>query len=133
MDILKVALPLFFGLALLEMVMSMLLAGGYAKSDAMTNLGVGVLQQLSVVIIGFPFLVLYIYIWEHASLLSLSSDSIATWIFAIFVYETMYYFFPRLSHRGNLLWTAHQFHHSAETMNMTVGIRLSALGVLYHW
>merc|ERR1719347_1355456 len=68
----------------------------------------------------------YQYVHINYSLYQLPWDSPITWIFAGLGIDFCYYWVHRAAHEVNLLWAAHQVHHSSEEYNLTTALRQSA-------
>jgi len=75
----------------------------------------------------------YIYIHEHWSIFSLPWDSSLTWVCAAVGIDFCYYWVHRMAHEVNILWAAHQVHHSSEEYNLTTALRQSALQTFGSW
>jgi sterol desaturase/sphingolipid hydroxylase (fatty acid hydroxylase superfamily) len=56
-----------------------------------------------------------------------------TWLLAILVADFSYYWMHRLEHEHRILWASHSVHHSSKDYNLTVGLRLSVVEVLFEW
>ena len=105
----------------------------YETADAITSLHFGILSQVAgafTLLINFG---IYSLVHEHARLFSLSADTLWVWIFALLFYDFCYYWVHRAGHEVNLLWAAHQVHHSSEYYNLTTALRQTATGAFTSW
>ncbi len=105
----------------------------YDTADALTSLHFGVLSQVAVAftfIFSFGY---YVLIYENLRLFSLPRDSVWVWLFAVLAYDFCYYWVHRCGHEVNLLWAAHQVHHSSEYYNLTTALRQTATGAFTAW
>jgi alkylglycerol monooxygenase len=106
---------------------------GYSVADAVTSLHFGVVSQ---VMIAFTWLFtfgFYLIAFEHLRLFTLPRDSLWTWAFALVIYDFCYYWAHRFGHEVNLLWAAHQVHHSSDHYNLTTALRQTATGAFTAW
>ncbi|XP_048882956.1 alkylglycerol monooxygenase [Brienomyrus brachyistius] len=129
------ATPCFLLLIILEQVL------GWAKTgklvirvnDGITSLSAGVMSRLSKLFAKGLEISCYIYVWENYRLLELPWDSPWTWWLAFLGVDFGYYWLHRLSHEMNILWAAHQVHHSSEDYNLSTALRQSATQQLGSW
>uniref|UniRef100_A0A8D1AAJ7 Alkylglycerol monooxygenase n=2 Tax=Sus scrofa TaxID=9823 RepID=A0A8D1AAJ7_PIG len=75
----------------------------------------------------------YIYIWENYSIISLPWDSPWTWYLTFLGVDFGYYWFHRMAHEVNILWAAHQTHHSSEGYNLSTALRQSVFQIYTSW
>ncbi|XP_019614554.1 PREDICTED: alkylglycerol monooxygenase-like [Branchiostoma belcheri] len=68
----------------------------------------------------------YVWLYRHLRLVDMSWDSPLTWWTAFFGVEFGYYWSHRLHHEVNILWAAHQVHHSSDDYNILSSLRTSA-------
>ncbi|XP_042672801.1 alkylglycerol monooxygenase [Centrocercus urophasianus] len=78
-------------------------------------------------------LVSYIYVWNNYKLFELPWDSPWTWYLTFLGVDFAYYWFHRISHEVNILWAAHQVHHSSEDYNLFTALRQSFLQRYTSW
>jgi sterol desaturase/sphingolipid hydroxylase (fatty acid hydroxylase superfamily) len=95
------------------------------KRDSISNFLVGLVSfaaDFLFSIITFP---LWLYLFDHFRLVSFDNNQL--WVFLLlFVFiDFTEYWFHRLSHEINFLWSAHQVHHQSTFFNLTVGLRTS--------
>lgn len=128
------AIPVFLLTILIEAWVARRRAvAAYDIPDAVTSLQFGVLSQVSAVFTRLFTLGIYVLVYEHASLFELPVDALWVWVFALLVYDFIYYWVHRLGHEVNLLWAAHQVHHSSEYFNLTTALRQTATGAFTTW
>ena len=136
------AIPMFFGLMAIEMLLSWKLKKGfYELKDSVTNLGSGILNQMNS-LLAKPF-ALFVYIgvynaWNLDSALNLNyfttdastPNGVVTWIVGFLLTDFLFYWSHRHSHEINLMWATHIAHHSSEEYNLSVALRQPAFGFL---
>src|SRR4029453_1736342 len=116
MDIVKVVIPFFLAMILVER-----LAGGakfYGLNDSISDLGAGIGQQIFA--IPLTALLVVIYNWLHRSMAPIqwAAHSPWTWLAAFLLVDFCYYWFHRVSHRVNFIWATHIVHHQSEELNL---------------
>ncbi|XP_056612598.1 alkylglycerol monooxygenase [Triplophysa dalaica] len=129
------ATPYFVGLILLEMVL------GWLKTDRprikindfITSLQAGMMSRLPQLVMRSLELSSYIYVWNNFRILELPWDSAWTWWLAFFGVDMGYYWFHRFVHELNVLWAAHQVHHSSEYYNLSTALRQSVTQQFSSW
>ncbi len=128
------AIPVFLLTLLAEAWMAHRRAlGAYDIPDALTSLQFGALSQVSAVFTRVFTLGIYVLVYEHLRLFELPIDALWVWLFALVFYDFVYYWVHRLGHEVNLLWAAHQVHHSSEYFNLSTALRQSATGAFTTW
>ncbi|XP_071511297.1 alkylglycerol monooxygenase-like [Diadema antillarum] len=75
----------------------------------------------------------YIYVYENFRLYDLPWDSPWTWLICFLGIDLGYYWFHRMSHEVNIMWGAHQVHHSSEEYNLTTALRQSIFQRCFSW
>lgn len=128
------AIPIFMASIVLEYFLARRRAGDiYDTADAITSLNFGVLSQIAG---AFFFIInfgIYSLLWEHGRFFTLSTEDWWVWVFALLFYDFCYYWAHRAGHEVNLLWAAHQVHHSSEYYNLTTALRQTATGAFTSW
>lgn len=75
-----------------------------------------------------------LYYWAYENKPDLwQQDSVLFWPLAILIYDFLYYWFHRLSHKVSLLWAVHSVHHQCRVMTPSLGVRSSALDFAVAW
>ncbi len=105
----------------------------YDVPDAITSLQFGVLSQIAATFTRVFTLGVYVVVYEYARLFELPADTLWVWVLAVVFYDFIYYWVHRLGHEVNLLWAAHQVHHSSEYFNLTTALRQTATGAFTTW
>ena len=94
----------------------------------------------------------YFYVYENLRIMDLAWDSLWTWFIAAVLTDLGYYWVHRAAHgifqnfvftigknsnfcvlEINILWAAHQVHHSAEDYNLTTAMRQSMMQAFGNW
>lgn len=129
------ATPYFIGLMLLELVVGYLKNGPtvVSVSDGITSVSAGVISRLPHLFMRGMELTSYIFVWNHFRLLELPWDSVWTWWLAFLGVDFCYYWVHRFAHEMNILWAAHQVHHSSEYYNLSTALRQSLTQQFSSW
>ena len=130
MDLITYAVPGFFLLIVVELIVEKLKGTNYYRvNDSITSLTTGVLSQLvKVVKLLIPFTV-YVMVYQNFALFELSENALV-WVLAFIAYDFCYYWLHRCGHEMNLLWAAHVVHHSSEEYNLTTALRQTSTSFL---
>ncbi len=129
----SLSIPIFFLLIGIELLI------GYVKkkklyrfNDALTNINLGIGQQVVGIamktLLGFG----YVYLYEHARFFTFENTTIAL-IGLVLGVDFFYYWFHRASHEINFLWAAHIVHHQSEDYNLSVALRQSWIQGWFSW
>ena len=130
MDLILLAVPLFFGLIGLELLVNWIRGTGYYRlNDALSSLNLGLFSRLSGVIQALVPIALFLWVYEHARLWDVP-DTMLWWVVAFLAYDLCYYWSHRMGHEVNVLWAAHVVHHSSEEYNLTTALRQTGTGFL---
>ncbi|HEX4910037.1 MAG TPA: sterol desaturase family protein, partial [Permianibacter sp.] len=105
----------------------------YDVADAITSLHFGVLSQVSAAFSSLLGIGMYWWVYSQWHWLTLAVDSVWVWLLALLLYDFLYYWVHRCGHEVNLMWAAHQVHHSSEYFNLSTALRQSATTVLWSW
>jgi len=100
----------------------------YNIPDAITSLNFGILSQLSDVFVRVFTFGIYIWVFDNLRIHTFSADSLWLWVFALIAYDFIYYWVHRCGHEINLMWSAHQVHHSSEYFNLSTALRQTSTG-----
>ncbi|KAM9304692.1 alkylglycerol monooxygenase [Morus bassanus] len=134
-DYVEKSIPFFIAFIGLEFVVSWVqkrkLSGRI--NDGISSLSLGILSRLPDVLFRSIDLISYIYVWNNYRLFELPWDSPWTWYLTLLGVDLAYYFFHRISHEVNILWAAHQVHHSSEDYNLFTALRQSLLQKYTSW
>ncbi|KAJ7372313.1 hypothetical protein OS493_019757 [Desmophyllum pertusum] len=127
-DYLNEAVPFFLGAIAVEYILAFLTNLPRLRlNDAFSSISAGVFSQLSKIIILSAELVLYLFVYNNFHLVSLPWDSPGTWYLCFIGVDFLYYWFHRAAHEINIMWAAHQVHHSSEDYNLTTALRQSVV------
>ncbi|MBK7535889.1 MAG: sterol desaturase family protein [Myxococcales bacterium] len=107
---------------------------GLARSweDLLVNVGAGLGQLATDVLLGLLYVVPYAALAAHAPR-SLSETAVTTWLLAFLGVDLGFYWQHRLSHRVGLFWAAHAVHHQGEDYNLGLALRQPWFSVLINW
>jgi sterol desaturase/sphingolipid hydroxylase (fatty acid hydroxylase superfamily) len=135
-DATLLAIPLFIGLMLLELVLSFSRpVRGYEVKDTFASLAMGIGNRIVYAVIGAGLLAIQLWLYDHR-LIDLGHG---WWVFVLcfFAEDLAYYAFHRTSHEVRLLWAAHENHHSSERFNLSTALRQSwttpFTTMLFYW
>lgn len=95
------------------------------KRDSISNFLVGTVSfaaDFLFSVITFP---LWIYLYDHCKIIYLNNNHLSIFLLLFVLIDFIEYWFHRLSHEINVLWSAHQVHHQSQFFNLTVGLRTS--------
>jgi sterol desaturase/sphingolipid hydroxylase (fatty acid hydroxylase superfamily) len=128
------AIPVFFLLILLELVITRLQEKDYYRlSDSISDLGCGILQQLLELFVKTGLFAGYLFLYGRHRLFDMASASAAVWIACFLGVDFLYYWFHRTSHEVNAFWAAHVVHHQSEEFNLAVALRQGAFQGTFSW
>ncbi len=105
----------------------------YVMADAITSLQMGLLSQLASVFMAVFTVGMYAMMYAHYRLTSWPIESWWVWPLALLFYDFLYYWVHRCGHEINLMWAAHQVHHSSEYFNLSTALRQSSTTPLWSW
>lgn len=134
MNIIIASVPIFVFLILIEIGVNIFKKASYYRvNDAINNVSAGIIQQVLGFAPAFLEVILYLFILENFSIARgfFGQTDWWMWILLFIIVDFQYYWFHRLSHRVNILWTGHVVHHQSEEYNLTVALRQSILQRLY--
>lgn len=123
------AIPVFMASILLEAwVAHRRGIATYDIADAVTSLNFGILSQVVGVFVRVLTFGVYVWVFDHYRLGTLPTDELWVWIVALIAYDFIYYWVHRCGHEINLMWAAHQVHHSSEYFNLSTALRQTSTG-----
>lgn len=133
-DYIVLAIPVFFLLIGLELLIARLLERDYYRlADSLADLSCGMAQQLLEVLVKTLLFAGYLYVFSRFRLLELDGASPVVWAGCFLGVDFLYYWFHRLSHEVNAFWAAHVVHHQSEEYNLAVALRQGALQGWFSW
>ena len=94
----------------------------YQFADTITNLNIGMGNQLLYLFTKFIFFEFYIFIYENWSFFSIETN-LWTSLICLLAFDFVFYWTHRWGHEVNFLWGSHIVHHSSEEYNLSVALR----------
>ena len=126
MHLMLYAIPVFFLLIGLELVVSRLLKTGlYSLPDAVSNISTGMIQQITGVFFKTILFGGYLWLYENQRVMTVP-DTFWSWLGLFVGVDFFYYWFHRSTHEVSLFWGFHVVHHQSEEYNLSVALRQSA-------
>lgn len=126
------AIPVFFLLIGIELLFGYLKNRQlYRFNDALTNINLGIGQQIVGVMMKGLFFLGYLYLYEHR--IYTFEMTWWSWVLLFLGVDFFYYWFHRMSHEMNFLWAAHIVHHQSEDYNFSVALRQSWFQGWFSW
>ncbi len=127
------AIPAFFLLIGIELAYSVWKNRNlYRFNDTITNISLGVGQQLTGIFLKTALFFGYLHLYENYRFFTLDGSPL-NWVLLLLTVDFFYYWFHRLSHEINALWAAHVVHHQSEEYNLSVALRQSWLQNSFSW
>jgi sterol desaturase/sphingolipid hydroxylase (fatty acid hydroxylase superfamily) len=132
-DYIALAIPFFFLLIGIELLIDIKQHRHlYRFNDAITNISLGIGQQVTGIFIKAFIMFGYVYVYESHRLFTIQQNMLS-WLLLFIGVDFFYYWFHRMSHEINLLWAAHIVHHQSEDYNFSVALRQSWAQSLFGW
>jgi alkylglycerol monooxygenase len=132
-DYIALAVPFFFLLIGIEFLVGVKKKMKlYRFSDAITNISLGIGQQVTGLFLKSFLLLGYIYLYDNHKLFTIE-NSFINWFLLFIGVDFFYYWFHRYSHQINAMWAAHIVHHQSEEYNLSVALRQSWFQGLFSW
>lgn len=124
-NLLAFAVPLFVSFMLLEFWVARRKGKPYFRfADSISNLNIGIAERLADVFITSSFYFVYDYLHKHFAILKIE-PTILNWVLLMLCTDLVYYWYHRLGHEVNLLWSLHIVHHQSEDYNYTTSVRVT--------
>lgn len=134
MSVAILAFPLYILLMVLELVYERYSGRGtYRLADATTSINTAVLRVLLEGPLRLLLVVPYAWLYEHARLVEWNMAAPWIWLCGFVAVDFCFYWAHRTLHRYNLLWGAHQPHHSSEDFNLSTALRKGAFQTAFDW
>ncbi|MBK7390231.1 MAG: sterol desaturase family protein [Bacteroidetes bacterium] len=132
-DYIALSIPIFFLLIGIELLYGVIKKVKlYRLNDSITNISLGIGQQVTGVFMKTALFFGYLYLYENYRIMTLES-TVLVWILLFIGVDFFYYWFHRLSHEVNAMWAAHIVHHQSEDYNLSVALRQSWLQSAFSW
>ncbi len=129
MNVIVYAIPVFVALMAAEFGISLALGRNvYRLNDAIGSLAAGILSQISGVFMLALSVGVYVLVYTHLSLFSLSAGDWRVWVGALIAYDFFYYWNHRIDHEVGIFWAAHVVHHQSEAFNLSTALEAAELG-----
>ncbi len=107
----------------------------YNFNDTVSNLSVGIAERLLDGLTLGVFYFVYDYLYQHFALFHIQA-SVISWIGLLLITDFLWYWYHRLGHEVNILWSVHVVHHQSEEFNFTVSARITlfqAIARTFFW
>jgi sterol desaturase/sphingolipid hydroxylase (fatty acid hydroxylase superfamily) len=128
------AIPVFFGLIGLELVVARALERDYySLADSLSDLSCGIVQQLVEVFAKTAVFAGYVFVYGRFRLSEIPMGAAWAWVVCFLGVDFFYYWFHRTSHRVNAVWATHVVHHQSEEYNLSVALRQGAFQGWFAW
>ncbi len=135
-QLLAYAIPLFIVLMLAEWLIARKQGRKlYNFKDTIANLNVGIAERLIDCFTVGLFYFFYDYLQKHLGLFTIQS-SLLSWVALFLLTDLLWYWYHRLGHEVNVLWSVHIVHHQSEEFNFTVSARITifqAIARTFFW
>jgi alkylglycerol monooxygenase len=92
--------------------------------SSVMNLCVGIAERITDILIFGIFYNLFEFIQEHYGIFNIP-DNLWTAAVLFIAIDFVWYWYHRLGHEVNILWSAHVIHHQSEAFNYTVSARIT--------
>ncbi len=101
----------------------------YSFSDTITNLNIGIGNQILSLFFKVLLLGVYTFIYHNWALFNVGT-SVWAFVACLLLFDLFYYWSHRWGHEINFLWGSHVVHHSSEEYNLAVALRQPWFGAL---
>jgi len=134
LNLIVLAIPVFFGMILVEVVAAWWQRRGdvYRLDDSIGDLSCGIVDQLLDAFTRTLLFWGYLTLYERARAFTIPFAA-WSWAACFLGVDFLYYWFHRKSHEVNAFWAAHVVHHQSEEYNLTVALRQGALQGAVSW
>ncbi len=102
----------------------------YRLNDAITNINLGTLNQITGIFSKIINIGIYTVIFELFAFTTLPANWL-TFIILFLLYDLCFYWSHRLAHQVSLFWGGHVVHHQSEDFNLTVALRQSSTAFIW--
>jgi sterol desaturase/sphingolipid hydroxylase (fatty acid hydroxylase superfamily) len=102
----------------------------YRINDAITNINLGTLDQVTGVFFKVIKIGIYTLIFEKLAVFNLGT-SIVSFVVLFILYDLCYYWSHRMAHEISLFWGGHVVHHQSEDYNLSVALRQSSTSFIW--
>ncbi|MEI6813956.1 MAG: sterol desaturase family protein [bacterium] len=157
MSIIQASIPIFFLLLGIEYAYTRVRGVQlFRLNDSIAAINIGILSQITGIVIKVITIGFYYWVWEHLSLrllvpavvwpegapftsavgfpwFGVRIPELLSWSVVFVLVDLAYYWSHRMSHEVHLFWAGHVVHHSSQEYNLAVALRQSALHGLFIW
>ena len=102
----------------------------FSQQEFIMNLGTAIINQFMNLAVLFIVIKSYGFLHDNYALTKIELNWWTAGILLLSI-DFLFYWFHRWGHSINILWAAHSPHHSAEEMNLAVGLRASVTQRLF--
>lgn len=96
----------------------------FQLSETISNINVGIFERVCDLFTTAVFHFFFVWLYQHFALFHIK-PGIITWTGLFLITDFMWYWYHRLGHRVNILWSAHIVHHQSDDFNFTVAARIT--------
>lgn len=120
------AIPIYFSLMGIELVYEAIThKKTYRLNDAITNINLGTLDQVTGTFVKIIKIGIYTIIYEQFAFYQIEANW-TTFVILFILYDLCYYWSHRMAHEISLFWGGHVVHHQSEDFNLSVALRQSS-------
>ncbi|MCP4439057.1 MAG: sterol desaturase family protein [Aureispira sp.] len=124
--------PIAIGLIILELIYCWLARKDhFTFQESVANFGTALGNQTTNVLVAVFVVVTYGFLHSNFHIIDFDMGNWWNWLILLLGIDFLFYWFHRWGHEVNILWAAHSPHHSAEEMNLLVGLRASVTQRLF--
>ncbi|MDA3616136.1 sterol desaturase family protein [Polluticaenibacter yanchengensis] len=125
LNYLAFVLPAFFFFCGLEYYLSLKKDNKvYHFSETISNLNVGIFERTCDLFVTALLHFYFVWLYNNYAVFNIKA-TVLTWILLFLATDLLWYWYHRLGHRVNLLWSAHVVHHQSDDFNYTVSARIT--------
>lgn len=125
LNYLAFVLPVFFIFCGLEYYFSMKKNRQVFRfSETINNLNVGIFERTCDLFTTSLFYFFFAWLYDRYAFFYIEA-SVINWILLFLLTDFLWYWYHRLGHTVNILWSAHVVHHQSEDFNFTVSARIT--------
>ncbi len=126
-----IAIPVFFLLMGIELIYEAFThRKTYRLNDAVTNINLGTLDQLTGTFTKVVNIGIYTLVFEQLAFFNIEANWTSFWVLFV-LYDLCYYWSHRMAHEISLFWGGHVVHHQSEDYNLSVALRQSSTSFLW--
>ncbi|XP_071154750.1 alkylglycerol monooxygenase-like isoform X1 [Mytilus edulis] len=128
------AIPYFVSMIIIEAIVRYIQGKPLPRfNDGFSSVANGLLSLMHGLLFRSVELSTYVWFYERFNMIQLPWNNPWTWILGMVGVDFCYYWVHRWGHEVNIIWAAHQTHHSSEDYNLTTALRQSCLLKYISW